>query len=86
MFYDRQSLVTWRRINEKIGRKITTRTKQKASSPEERLHNCKEHMKNLLGNPSEITDKSIQKNHLPQTKIKTRPAYRGRTLNIIEKN
>ena len=44
-------------------RKSTSRTNLKAASQEQIRHKWKEHYKNLLGNPPEITDKQ------PKTKI-----------------
>ena len=42
-------------------RKNTSRANLKADSREERLHEWKEHFKNLLGNPQKMIDKPIQK-------------------------
>ncbi len=41
-------------------RKSTLRSKLKAANQEERLQKWKEHFKNLLGNPPEVTDKPIK--------------------------
>ena len=48
-------------MNEVSRRKSTKGVKLKATSQEERLQKWKEHFKNLLGNPPEITDKLNQK-------------------------
>ena len=37
------------------------RAKIKTANQEERLHKRKEHFKNLLGNPPETTEKTIQR-------------------------
>ena len=43
------------------GRKNTLKPKLKADNQEERLQKWKEHFKNVLGKPPEITDKLIEK-------------------------
>ena len=44
-----------------MSKKNTSREKLKAACQEERPQKWKEHFKNLLGNPSKITGKPIQK-------------------------
>ena len=46
---------------EKLKSKSTSRTKLKVGSQEEKLEKCKEHFKNLHGNPPEITDNPTKK-------------------------
>ena len=53
---DRQYRLAWQTVNEVSGRKSTSRAKLKIASQEERLQKWKEHFKNLLGNPSKITE------------------------------
>ena len=52
------------------GRKNTSRTKLKTACQKERLLKGKEHFKNLLGNPPEITNKPNQKIIIDQLDIK----------------
>ena len=53
-------------------KKALREQKLKAVSQEERLHKCKEHLMNLLKNPSEFTDESsIIKHVYQQIKKKT---------------
>ena len=53
--------MAWQTVNEVSGRKSMLRIKLKVASQEERLQKWKEHFKNLLGNPPEITDKPTEK-------------------------
>ena len=57
---DRQSRLTWYRINKLNGRMNTLRPRLKATNQEEELHKMKEHFKNLLRYPREINDKLFQ--------------------------
>ena len=52
------------------GKKRISRAKLKAANQEERLYKRKEHFKNLLANPPEITNKQIQKIINGKLKIK----------------
>ena len=56
----RQSQLAWQTVNEKSGKKSILRAKLKPDSQEERLQKLKEHFKNLLRNPPEVTDKPIK--------------------------
>ena len=53
--------MAWQTVNEVSKRKITSRTKLKAASQEERIHFWKEYFKNLVGNSPKVTDKPITK-------------------------
>ena len=61
---DRQSQLAWPTVNEVNGRKSTSRAKLKAANQEERLHNWKEHVKNLLRNSLDKTIKEITNSQL----------------------
>ena len=58
---DRQSRIAWQTVDELSGRKRASRAKLKAACQEERIQKWKEHFKNLLGNPTKVTHKPIQK-------------------------
>ena len=62
---DRRSQFPWQTVNEMSKRKSTLREKLKAASQHERLQQWKEHFKNLLGSPPEITDKPYEKLLMP---------------------
>ena len=53
--------ITWLTANEVNRRKSNPRAKLKVASQEERRQKWKQHLKNLLRNPPEITDKPSEK-------------------------
>ena len=53
---DRQSRFACQTVSGARGKKSTSWAKLKAANQEERLQKWKEHFKNLLGNPPEITN------------------------------
>ena len=53
---DRKLQLAWQTVNEVSWRKSTPRARLKAATQEEKLDQWKEHFKNLLRNPSEITN------------------------------
>ena len=59
---DRQSRMACQTVNE-VSRKSTSRGKLKLAGQEESNHRWKEHFKNQLGKPPEITVKTILKNY-----------------------
>ena len=78
----RQSRKALQTINEVSRRKRTVKAKMRATSQQDRIHLWKQHFKNLLGNPPEVT-------HEPITRIirhQTRTVYSRRTRLGTEKN
>ena len=53
----------WQTVNGVSRKKSSLRTVREAASQKERFQKWKEHFKNLLGNPSEITDKHTTQNY-----------------------
>ena len=58
---NQQSRLAWATINEVTGRKKTNAGKIKAKSTEERVKLWKEHFQQLLGNPTTIIDKPVER-------------------------
>ena len=58
---DRQPWLVWQIANELSGKDSILRAKLEAASLEEKLLKWKEHLKNLLENPPETTDKPTKK-------------------------
>ena len=56
---DRQSRIVWQTINEVSRRKSTTKAKLTAANQQERIRLWKQHFKDLLGNPSNVTKEPI---------------------------
>ena len=70
---NKKSSLAWQTINKITGRKNPSTAKLKGDSQDERLSKCKEHFKNLLGQPPGVMPSNIEriiKNTLP---IKTAP-------------
>ena len=53
---DRQSRIAWQMINKGSKKKSTAKVKLKATSQQDRIHLWKQHFKNLLRNPPEVTN------------------------------
>ena len=70
---DRQSRIAWQTINEVSRRKSTAKAKLKAASQQERVKLWEQHLKNLLGNPPEITDEPITRIISKQLDVKLGP-------------
>ena len=70
---DRQSRIAWQMINEVSRRKSTTKTKLKSTCQQDRIHLWKQHFKNLLGNPPEVTHEPITRIISKQLLIKLGP-------------
>ena len=65
-------------------KKSTSREKLKTASQEERIQKGKEHFKNLLGNPTKVTDKPITKINNTQLDIRLEK-FTEEELNVLKK-
>ena len=70
---DRQSRIARQMINKVSRRKSTAKTKLKATSQQDRIHQWKQHFKNLLWNPPEVTLEPITRIISKQWDIKLGP-------------
>ena len=68
-----KSRIVWQTINKVSRRKSTTKAKLKATNQQERIKLWKQHFKNLLGNPQNITHEPITRIISKQLDIKLGP-------------
>ena len=82
---DRQSRIAWQTINEVSRRKCTAKTKLKAANQQERIKLWKQHFKNLLANPPNVTQEPITRIISKQLDIKLGPFTKEELDSVLRK-
>ena len=82
---DKQSRIAWQTINEVSGRNSTAKAKLKAANQQERIKLWKQHFKNLLANPPNITQEPITRVISKQLDIKLGPFTKEELDSVLRK-